>query len=179
VFPVSSSDSSKQMPPPAAVRLVLQLPEATLASVASGARSCRIGTPTASCPSSARGSNDAAGLLSTPRRTSMPGAGTAGFAKASAGGALHRDLTALRRLSAHSSPGKPQLNTGPAGLQPAAALAAAPDGTGNAAAVAAGSSAAVRRRSSAAGAVPLMQALTSPRPSVTGPEGAGLQCPGV
>jgi hypothetical protein len=165
-FPVSSSNSTKQMPPPAAVRLALQLPQTTLASAASGAQSCQTGTPTASSPSSARGSNNAAGLLLTPRGASMSGAGTAGSAKA-VGGVLHRDLTALRRLS-HSSPGKPQLNTGPVGVQPAAAIAAAPGGTGSPAAVAAGNSAAARRRSSAAGAVPLMQALTSPRLSVTG-----------
>lgn len=164
---VSSSDNKNSMPSPAAVSLTLQLPEAPFSGAAGF---CQAHTPTGSCPSSARGSNDAAGILVTPRRASLSAVGPPGFAKGSAGGALHRDLTALRRLSGHSSAVKPQPVTEPAAVGMAAVATAASAGVALLyVADAAVASPSVRRRSSNA-AVPLMQALVSPRPSSSGPE---------
>lgn len=128
-------------------------------------------------------------VLITPRRASEAAAAAAvpGFSRASAGGVLHRDLAALRRLSGHSSPGKqPQTAPAPAldqgvpagpaqqgsarGAAGSAASTSRPAAAATAAAAAAagpGSSPSMRRRTwtAAGAAVPLLQALTSPRPS--------------
>lgn len=125
--------------------------------------------PAAWCQGSARGarSDVPAGILVSPRRASMSAVGPAGFSRASGGGPLHRDLTALRRLSAHNSPSKPQ---GVTGVAAAAAAGPAPAAARQEAAAGARRPA-LRQHSSTAGcaAVPLLQALCSPRPSLTGP----------
>jgi hypothetical protein len=188
--------------------LALQLPGGALGSAAAAAAaSTPRQTPRpkggTSCPCSARVSISDVPASSASVST-VGASGIPGFAKASAGGVLHRDLTALRRLSAHNSPCKSQPGAGPAAAQaagvgapaatgagaaqPAAAAAVQPgapealftapgpllpgDSSGQlsstaAAAVGRGSSPAVPRRRSCT-AVPLMQALTSPRVSVEG-----------
>lgn len=167
VKPRSSDGGRKAGPPPPG--LTVTPPEA--APVTPRAQGCcQAHTPTAAwCPGSTKGSrSDVAGILVSSRRASMSAVGPAGFSRASGGGPLHRDLSALRRLSSPSSPGKPQ--QGVAGVAAAAA--------GPAAAAAALEAAAIARRpaqqqhSSTVGcaAVPLLQALCLPWPSLPGPE---------
>jgi hypothetical protein len=162
-----SSDGGSKARPPAA-SLNVTPPEA--AFPAPGCSQAH--TPTAvRCPGSARGarSDVPAGILVSPRRASMSAVGPAGFARASGGGPLHRDLSALRRLSAHNSPSKGQ--QGVTGAAAAAAAGLAPVAAAQEAA-ASTRRPALRQHSSTAGcsAVPLLQALCSPRPSLSGPE---------
>lgn len=163
----SSDGGSKAGAPPPG--LTVTPPEAAPATPQ--AQGCsQAHTPTAAwCPGSAKGSrSDVPGMLVSPRRASTSAVGPAGFSRASGGGPLHRDLSALRRLSAHSSPCKPQ--QGVAGVAAAAAgpmaAAAAPE------AAAGARRPALRQHNSTVGcaAVPLLQALCSPRPSLAGPE---------
>lgn len=161
----SSDAGSRAVPAPPG--LTVTPPEAALATPQAQGSCSQAHTPTAAwCPGSgAKGSrSDVPGILVLPRRASM--SAVPGFSKASGGGPLHRDLSALRRLSVHSSPSKPQ--------QGGAGVAAAAAGPAAAALEAAAGARrpALRQHSSTAGcaAVPLLQALCSPRPSLTGPE---------